>query len=130
MNSKKTKIEKYTTRYMSLGMCFGVAGGLIYGNILFHDNMSLGMCMGIPVGMCIGLALGAAKDKRLAEKMMEIVKIEVVQTSSDVIIFVNDNSDAEKQYEVSSKKMREEKFEIGDRVAEETDGSLVSLENK
>lgn len=130
MNNKKKKIEKYTALYMSLGMCFGVSGGLIYGYILFPDNMPLGMSMGIPVGMCIGLAIGAAKDKRLAEKMMEIVKIEVVQTSPNVIIFVKDNSGAEKQYEVLSKKMKEEKFEIGDRVAEETDGSLVSLESK
>lgn len=130
MDNKKKKIEKYTTLYMSLGMCFGVAGGLIYGNILFPDNMSLGMSMGIPIGMCIGLAIGAAKDKRLAEKMMEIVRIEVIQASPDVIIFVKDNRGVEKKYEVSFQKMKEEKFETGDRVAEETDGSLVSLESK
>ncbi len=130
MKSKKKKIEKYTALYMSLGMCFGVTGGLIYGNILFPDNMSLGMSMGLLIGMCIGLAIGVAKDKRLAEKIMEIVRIEVVQTTPDVIIFVKDNSGAEKQYKVSSKKTKQEKFEIGDRVAEETDGSLVSLESK
>ena len=80
--------------------------------------------MGIPIGKCIGLAIGAAKDKRLSEKMMEVVRIE------EPIIFVKDGSGEEKQYEVSPSKMKEQKFEIGDRVAEETDGSLVSLESK
>lgn len=129
-NKKKKKIEKYTALYMSLGMCFGVSGGLIYGNILFPDNMSMGMSIGIPIGMCIGLAIGAAKDKRLAEKMMEIIRIESVETTRNRIIFVKDHSGAEKQYEVSEKKMKEEKFAIGDRVAEETEGVLVSLESK
>lgn len=129
-NKKKKKIEKYTALYMSLGMCFGVSGGLIYGNILFPDNMSMGMSIGIPIGMCIGLAIGAAKDKRLAEKMMKIIRIESVETMRNIIILVKDHSGAEKQYEVSEKKMNEEKFEIGDRVAEETEGALVSLESK
>lgn len=130
MNNKKKEIQKFTALYMSLGMCFGVSGGFIYGNILFPDNMSVGMSYGILIGMCIGLAIGAAKDKRLAEKMMEIIRIEVIQTTLNTIIFVKDHSGAEKQYEISEKKMKEGKFEIGDRVAEETEGVLVSLESK
>lgn len=129
-NNKKKKVEKYTALYMSLGICFGVSGGLIFGNLIFPDNMSMGMVMGIPVGMCIGLVIGAAKDKRLAEKMMEIIKIEFPETTGNVIIIVKDHSGEEKQYEVTEEKMKEEKFEEGDRVAEETEGNLVSLESK
>lgn len=63
--NKKKKIEKFTALYMSIGMCFGVSGGLIYGNLLFPDNMSLGMCMGIPIGMCIGMALVLQKNRKI-----------------------------------------------------------------
>ncbi len=129
-NNKKKKVEKYTALYMSLGICFGIVGGLIYGNILFPDNMSMAIPVGIPIGMCIGLAVGASKDKRLAEKMMEIVRMEAVETTQNIIIHVIDHSGAEKEYEVSKMKMKEEKFEIGDRVAQETEGVLVSLESK
>lgn len=130
MNNKKKKIEKYTALYMSLGMCFGVSAGLVYGNIIFPDNMSLGMSIGIPIGMSIGLAIGVAKDKRLSEKNMEIIGMDAVQKAPNTMIFVKDNYGIEKQYEISLNRMKEEKFEIGDRVAEETDGSLVSLESK
>lgn len=131
-NKKKKKIEKYADLYMSLGMCLGVSGGLIYESILFPDNMSMGMSMemGISIGMCIGLAIGTEKDKRLAEKMMEIIKIESVEATRNTFILVKDHSGAEKQFEVSGKKMKKEKFEIGDRVAEERVGNLVSLESK
>lgn len=129
-NKGKKKIQKYTTLYMSIGMCFGVSGGLIYGTLLFPDNMSLGMCFGLPIGMCIGMAIGAAKDKRLAENMMEISRIEDVQDASDKFIYAIDKNGAEKEYRVNEKKMKEEKFSVGDRVAEETEGSLVSLESK
>lgn len=128
MNNKKKKIQKYTALYIGHGMCFGLSVGLFFGTIVFPNNMPLGMALGTSTGMCIGLALGAAKDKRLAEKMMTIIRMEVIPTSLSVIIFVKDYSGAEKQYEVTEKKMKEEKFKIGDRVAEETDGVLVSLE--
>lgn len=127
MKEKKV-IQKYTSLYMSIGMCFGVSGGLIYGTLLFPDNMSLGMCMGIPIGMCIGMAIGAARDKRLAENMMEISRIEAVPDSTDVFLYAIDKNGTEKEYRVTAEKMKEEKFSIGDRVAEETKGSLVSLE--
>lgn len=128
-NKNEKKVQKYMTLYMSLGMCFGVSGGLIYGMILFPDNMSLGMCLGIPIGMCIGMAVGAAKDKRLSENMMRIVRIDAVHQSPDLLIYVIDKNEVEKEYRVSAKKMKEEKFSVGNRVAEETDGSLVSLES-
>ncbi len=79
-------------------------------------------------GMCFGIAAGAAKDKKLSENMMEVGRIETVQESSDLLIYVTNKSGEEKEYRVSEKKMKKEKFSIGDRVAEETDGSLVSLE--
>lgn len=126
---KKKKVQKYMTLYMSLGMCFGVSFGLIYGNILFPDNMALGMSLGIPFGMCLGMAIGAAKDKRLSEHMMEISRIETVDESTDIFVYAIDEDGAEKEYRVSAKKMKEEKFSVGNRVAEEKDGSLVSLES-
>lgn len=127
--NKKKKIQKYMTLYMSLGMCFGVSGGLIYGKILFPDNMALGMSFGIPIGMCIGMAIGTAKDKRLSEHMMEISRMEAIPESSDMLIYAIDENGVEKEYRVSEKQMKGEKFAIGNRVAEEKDASLVSLES-
>lgn len=129
MNEKK-KIQKYMTLYMSVGMCFGVSCGLVYGMILFPDNMALGICFGIPIGMLLGMAFGAAKDKRLSQNLMEVIRIEDVTDSSDKLIYVRDKNGAEKEYRVTEKKMKEEKFSVEDRAAEETDGSLVSLEMK
>lgn len=126
---KKT-IQKYMTLYMSLGMCFGVSGGLVCGMILFPDNMILGMSFGLPIGMCIGIAIGSAKDKRLSENMMEIVRIGAVDESFDMFIYAIDKNGEEKEYRITKEKMNEERFSVGDRVAEETDGSLVSLESK
>lgn len=125
----KNKIQKYMTIYMSLGMCFGMSGGLIYGKILSPDNMSMGMGLGLPIGMCIGMAIGAAKDKRLSENVMEISRIEAVYESSDMLIYVIDKDGVEKEYKISEKKMKEEKFSVGNLVAQKTDGSLVSLES-
>lgn len=131
MNKKeKKKIQKYLTLYMGIGMCFGVSGGMLYGMLLFPDNMMLGMSFGIPIGMCLGMALGAAKDKRLSENMMEISRIEAVDTSSAWMVYAVDKNGAEIEYKVTEKKMKGEKFAVGDRIAEEKDGSLVSLESK
>ncbi|SHJ58062.1 hypothetical protein SAMN02745248_00462 [Hathewaya proteolytica DSM 3090] len=131
MNDKdKKKIQKYMTLYMSLGMCFGVSGGLVYGMILFPDNMILGMSFGLPIGMCVGIAIGSAKDKRLSENMMEIVRIVAVDESFDMFIYAIDKNGEEKEYRITKEKMDEEKFSVGDRVAEETDGYLLSLESK
>ena len=55
---------------------------------------------------------------------MIIRKIETINDSSDIVIYVSDKNEIEKQYIVTDKKVKEEKFEEGDRVAEETDGSL------
>ena len=129
-NQDKKKVQKYMAIYMSIGMCFGVSGGLIFGMILYPDNRTLGMCFGIPIGMCIGMALGSAKDKRLSENMMKISRVEMIQESSDMLVYAMDKNGVEKKYKVSEKKMKEEKFSVGNRVAEETDGSLVSLESE
>lgn len=126
--SGKNTIQKYQNLYMSLGMCFGSSGGLIFG--VSFDNMDLGMCLGMSIGMCIGIVIGQAKDKRLSENIMIIRKIETANDLSDIIIHVICKNEIEKQYIVTEKKMKEEKFAEGDRVAEEIDGSLVSLESK
>ncbi len=127
-NKGKKNVQKYTALYMSTGMCFGVSFGLLFGMFFYPDNIAMGMCLGLPVGMCFGIAAGAAKDKKLSENMMEVGRIEAVQESSDLLIYVTNKNGEEKEYRVSEKKMKKEKFSIGDRVAEETDGSLVSLE--
>jgi len=129
-NKEKKEIQKYRTLYMSLGMCFGVSLGLVYGMLLFPDNITLGMCFGLPIGMSIGMCIGAAKDKRLAEKMMEVIRIEDAGETRDKLIYVIDKDGNEKEFKVTEKKMKEEKFSVGDRVAEEQEGVLVSLESK
>lgn len=129
-NKDKKKVQKYMAMYMSLGMCFGVSGGLMFGLLLFPDNMSLGMCLGIPIGMCIGMAIGSARDKKLAEKMMEITRIESVSDSTDKVIYAVDKNGTEKGFRVTESVMKEEKFAVGDRVAEERNGYLLSLESK
>lgn len=129
MENKK-EVQKYKGIYMSLGICFGVSGGLLLGLLFFSDNMTLGMCYGMPLGLCVGMAIGPAKDKRLSEKMMEISRIEDIDDSTDKYIYVIDKKGEEKEYKVTNTQMKDEQFLVGDRVAEETDGSLVSLESK
>lgn len=125
----KKQVKKYSVIYMSIGMCFGVSFGTSMGMIFGSDNLSIGMCLGLSIGMCIGLAVGSAKDKRISENMMEISKIETMN-EADAMIYAIDKNGIEKEYRVSEKKMKEESFLVGDRVAEETDGSLISLENR
>ena len=127
MKNKK-KIQKYTSLYMSIGMCFGVSLGLAFGMILFPDNMSMGMCFGMPIGMSIGMAIGSAKDKQLSENMMTIERIEVIPDKARVFVYVTDKNGIEKEYCISEKIMKEEKFAVGNRVAENQEGSLESLE--
>ena len=127
---KNDSIKKYTTLYMSLGICFGVSIGLVFGRTVYSDNMSLGICFGLPIGMCIGAAIGAAKDKRLSENMMRVCIFETLNDSADVMIYVVDKNNIEKEYKVTEKMMKQEKYSVNDRVAEETDGLLVSLEIK
>ncbi len=126
----KQKVQKYMTMYMSLGMCFGVSGGLIMGLLFFPDNMAMGLCYGLPIGMCLGMAIGSAKDKRLSENMMEVCRIEDIKDSTSKLIYAMDKSGIEKEYKVTERQMKDEKFSVGDRVAEETDGTLVSLESR
>ncbi len=132
-NNKK-KIQKYTQLYMSLGMCFGVCFGVLFGVTIFAKNPPIGISTGMPIGvglgMCISIVIGRNKDKQLSENMMEILRIEVNEVTSNSTVFVKDINNEEKRYEVSEKKMKQEKFKIGDRVAEEKEGLLVSLESK
>ncbi|MBR2402103.1 MAG: hypothetical protein IKB01_04920 [Lachnospiraceae bacterium] len=128
-NKNDKKIQKFTNLYMSLGMMLGMSTGMLYGMLLF-DSMALGMTTGMSMGMCLGLAIGSAKDKRLSENMMEITRIEDDETSSDKIIYVVDKDGNEKSYKVSARIAQNAKFAEGDRVAEETNKTLVSLENK
>lgn len=125
---KKNGLKKYMTLYMSLGMCFGVPGTLIFGSFLNFDYTT-GICYGIPIGMCIGMIIGSAKDKRLSKNLMTISRIETTNAPSNIKICVIDKNGTEKEYIVTDKKMKAEKFSVGDRVAEEADGSLVSLES-
>ena len=129
-NSGEKKVQKYMALYMSLGMCFGVSGGLVFGMLLFPDNMALGMCFGLPIGMCIGMALGAAKDKALSANMMEVIRIEDVADSDDKLVFVAGNDGEEKNYRISKSQMAEQQFAVGDRAAVDADGNLVSLESE
>lgn len=129
-NGEKNTVQKYMPLYMSLGMCFGVSGGLILSVIFNPNNLPLGICFGLPIGMSIGIALGTAKDNSLSKNIMIITRIEAIKDSSNILIYVIDKNEIEKQYVVTEKKMKEEKFTEGDRVSEEIDGSLVSLESK
>jgi predicted 3-demethylubiquinone-9 3-methyltransferase (glyoxalase superfamily) len=123
---------------MSLGMCYGVclgaSGCALFGSTVFPDNIavyiSCGVSFGISIGILLGMAIGATKDKRISEKMMMIKKIEEVGDSLNAVIYVNDKYGVEKQYTVTEKKLKKEKLAEGDRVFEENNGSLVSLERK
>ncbi|MBE5930264.1 MAG: hypothetical protein E7268_04270 [Lachnospiraceae bacterium] len=117
------------TLYMSLGMCMGMLLGVNFGLLLF-DNLALGLPIGISTGMCIGIAIGAAKDKRLSEHMMKISRIEDVSDSTDKLVYAIDENGEEKEYRMNEKRIISEKFSVGDRVAEEKAGYLVSLESK
>lgn len=126
--TSEKKVQKYTSQYMSIGMCFGMSIGLAFGQLWYPDNIAMGMCMGLPIGMCIGMAIGAAKDKRLSEQIQTISRIEDAQDCPEKLVYAVDRDGTEKEYRVSEKAMKEQKFAMGNRVAEETDGSLVSLE--
>lgn len=127
-NKEKKKVKKYSELYSSIGMCLGLSFGSAFGMILFPDNMSIGMCLGMPIGMCIGMVLGAEKDKQLSENRMIIDRIERIP-GEGILVYVTDKNGKEKEYCVSEKKMKNEKFAVGNRVAEDIKGSLESLES-
>lgn len=128
-NKNDKKIQKFTSLYMSLGMMLGISIGMLYGMLLF-DNMVIGMCLGMSMGTSFGLAIGSAKDKRLSENMMHITRIQEDIESDGMIIYTVDKDGNEKSYKVSARIAKNAKFAVGDRVAEETNKSLVSLETK
>ena len=125
---KEPKFQRFANEYMGIGMCFGLAIGLAFGNVLFPDNMALGMCWGLPIGMSLGLAFGQERDRKLWENRMEISKIERLAGYSEVFIYAIDKDGNEKEFCVSEKTMRAENFKAGDKVAEEREGVLISLE--
>ena len=127
--SEKEKVSKYLTLYMPLGMCMGMMVGMSLGQLVIH-NLALGLSIGISVGMGIGAALGAAKDKHLSERMMEIVRIEEAPDSTDKLVYTVDKSGVEREYRVAERRIISERFSVGDRVAEENAGYLVTLESK
>lgn len=126
---EKKNVSKYLALYMSLGMCIGMPIGMTLGQLLFQ-NLMLGLSMGISLGVGIGAVLGAAKDKRLSEHMMKIVRIEDVPDSTDKLVYTVDKSGEEKEYRIAERRIISEKFAVGDRVAEEKEGYLVTLEIK
>lgn len=85
-------------------------------------------CFGLPIGMSLGLTIGQEKDRRLWESRMEISKIEHLAGFSEVFICAIDKDGNEKEFRVSEKLMKSEKFKAGDKVAEEREGVLISLE--
>ena len=125
---KEPKFQRFANEYMGIGRCFGLAIGLAFGNVLFPDNMALGMCWGLPIGMSLGLAFGQEKDRKLWENRMEVSKIERLAGFSEVFVYAIDKDGNEKEFRVSEKRMKAEKFKAGDKVAEEREGVLVSLE--
>ena len=128
-NKNDKKIQKFTTLYMSCGMMLGMSTGMLYGMLLF-DNMALGMCLGMSMGTSLGLAIGSAKDKRFSENMMHITRIQEDTELEGKIIYAIDKDGNEKSYKVSERIAKNAKFAVGDRVAEETNKTLVSLESK
>lgn len=126
---EKKKVAKYMTLYMPLGLCLGMSVGLMLGQTVFH-NLALGLSIGMSLGMGIGVALGATKDKKMSEKMMKISRIEDVPESTDKFVYAIDENGEEKEYRMNEKRIISEKFSVGDRVAEEKAGYLVSLESK
>jgi len=125
---KEPKFQRFANEYMGIGMCFGLTIGLAFGKVLFPDNMTLGMCYGLPLGMSLGLAFGQEKDRKLWERRMEISKIERLVGFSEVFIYAIDKDGNGKEFRVSEKLMKSEKFKVGDKVAEEREGVLISLE--
>ena len=103
---------------------------MTFGMIVFPKNMALGISYGMMMGMFIGMVIGSEKDKKLSENMMEISKMENVAETSEVLIYALDKNGVEKEYKVSKKILKQEKFAVGDRAAEEKNGDLVSLESK
>lgn len=125
---KEPKFQRFANEYMGIGMCFGLSLGVAFGNLFSSGNVGTRMCIGMAIGLCLGEALGQAKDKKLLENAMEISKIEHLAEFSAVFVYAIDKDGNEKEIRVSEKRMKSEKFKAGDKVAEEREGVLISLE--
>ncbi len=61
---------------ISLGMCFGVAIGMLVGTII--NNIPICMCFGISIGMCIGVVVGSSiKKKKIIKNSINILEREI-----------------------------------------------------
>lgn len=123
---------KYQNMGMSIGMCFGVSIGLAFGNLLFAHGTT-GMCLGIPIGMLLGMAVGAAKDKKVREQLEEKgYKITAINRIGEdkYEITVTDKNDNVKKVEIHNGDMEVEQFQIGDLVYIDEDGNMESLMDK
>ena len=125
---KEPKFQRFANEYMGIGMCIGLSLGVAFGNLFSSGNVGTRMCIGMAIGLCLGEALGQAKDKKLLENAMEISKIEHLAGFSEVFVYAIDKDGNEKEFRVSEKRMKSEKFKAGDKVAEEREGVLISLE--
>lgn len=134
--NKAKEQEKIGNRYqsmgMSIGMCFGVSIGLAFGNLLFEHG-TIGMCFGLPIGMLLGMAVGAAKDKKIREQLEEKgYKITAINRIGEgkYEITVTDKNDNSKKVEIHNGEMEVEQFQIGDLVYIDEDGNMESLMDK
>lgn len=134
--NKANKQEKIGNRYqsmgMSIGMCFGLPIGLAFGNLL-SDHGTIGICFGLPIGMLLGMAVGAAKDKKIREQVEEKgYKIATINRIGEgkYEITVTDKNDNSKMVEIHNGDMEVEQFQIGDLVYIDEDGNMESLMDK
>ena len=127
---KHQRFSRYQSLGISLGMCFGVSIGLVFGSMLF-DKSTTGMCFGVPLGMMLGIAIGKAKDDRINEQL---------RTKGYTISGISDKGDG---YEVTlkdrngecvtvtlkQKAFAEGKFSVGDPVYKYDDGRLEAVKD-
>lgn len=125
----RPETQKYRTIYMSTGICCGVFCGILLEMLQNPDHPAAGICLGILAGMCLGLTVGYFKDRKLSGQMMKVSRIEYQSAASEALVYAVDREGTEREYRISGRIMKREKFSVGDRAAEETDGSLVSLES-
>lgn len=134
LKNEKKESHRYQTLGMSLGMCFGISIGMSVGSLLF-DNGSIGMCMGLSIGMLLGMMIGMSKDKAINEqlktkgyKILEIFPKDVSLKEYEVKII--DKNEEIHLVTVSKGDMETEKFEVGDFVYMDEEGSIEQAIDK
>lgn len=66
-NGKTEETQGESHNGLALGLCFGTALGMMFGQFVLH-NMALGLCFGPAFGMCLGTAYDAANHKDNTKK--------------------------------------------------------------